>query len=240
MVWLHISVMGLVLVQASTPAPQPLDPKTDADAYALYATLLQPRWEQYARVNGPMLLQRETEGPLTGTCSAFLAAMSGEWAEVARSFQRENKRVRVLQAAVPMTLPYRLISRAAILADDARLSRKYPGRWQRTPGSLEYAAVSAVGFNAARTKALVYVRLRMSGDILRMELKDGRWIAAQGSACGWIARRHVHPITVGIAESVEYLVRAEPCSLTESHGRGSFYPFDYNTRSTPRLSSEDV
>jgi hypothetical protein len=80
-----------------------------------------------------------------------------------------------------------LVPRALILADDARLEMKYPGMWQHRPGSLEYAAVSAVGFNAARTKALVYVRLRMSGDILPMELRNGKWVKAQVGVCGWVA-----------------------------------------------------
>jgi hypothetical protein len=60
--------------------------------------------------------------------------------------------------------------------------------WQRRPESMEYAAVSAVGFNPAKTKAIVYVRLRMSGSIHSMELLEGKWVPAKHrNGCMWIA-----------------------------------------------------
>ena len=55
------------------------------------------------------------------------------------------------------------------------------------PGSMEYAAVSAVGFNRDRTKAIVYARRRMSGQIVPLELKEGRWINTFGEVCQWVA-----------------------------------------------------
>ena len=80
-----------------------------------------------------------------------------------------------------------VIPRADIQADDARLEQEYPGIWQRRTGSMEFAAVSAVGFNAAKTKALVYIRLRSSGQIYLMERRDGQWVAFKGGQrCGWI------------------------------------------------------
>jgi hypothetical protein len=51
---------------------------------------------------------------------------------------------------------------------------------------MEYAAVSAVGFNPAKTKAMVYLRLRMSGGMRFLELRNGNWVNALGG-CGWIA-----------------------------------------------------
>ena len=49
-------------------------------------------------------------------------------------------------------------------------------------------SVSAVGFNAAKTKALVYIRLRGSGQIHLMERRDGQWVGFKGGQrCGWIA-----------------------------------------------------
>ena len=76
-------------------------------------------------------------------------------------------------------LPHFLLSivpRAEIEADDARLALKYPGMWQRRPESMEYAAVSVVGFNPAKTKAMVYVRLRSSGRVQSMERREGGWV----------------------------------------------------------------
>ena len=175
----------LASLQGSPVAPRVLNATLERDAYAIYATLLPPLWET-SHGKGPMLLLRETERPTS--CSTFLAKLTGEWADVAKNFDQENSRVRLLQRAVPMELPYRLTPRQEILTDDARLAVKYPGRWQRTPGSLECVAVSAVGFNSVRTKAIVYIRSRMSGDVLRMELIDGKWSQARdGETCVWRA-----------------------------------------------------
>jgi hypothetical protein len=187
---LSVTVIALTFLQASTAGPQPLDPRKDRDAYALYATMLQPLSGD-RQASGPIVLQRETERPPTSSvaCTAFLAAMTSEWAEVAASFQRENSRVRLLQ---PGALgEYKLLSRAEILADDARLAQENPGLTNSLrPGAIQYIAISAVGFNAAKTKALVYARNRtargLSDGIGMWELKEGRWVIGSRS-CGGIA-----------------------------------------------------
>jgi len=51
---------------------------------------------------------------------------------------------------------------------------------------MEFAAVSAGGFNMTKTKALVSFRLRDQGDLRRVELQGGVWVAV-GDGCGWIA-----------------------------------------------------
>jgi hypothetical protein len=98
-------------------------------------------------------------------------------------------RVRVLEWLLPTDTPYRLVPRADILADDARLALTYRGTWQRRPESMKYAAVSAVGFNAGKTKAIVSVRLRsMRGmvDIHFMEIREGKWANVPLGWCRWI------------------------------------------------------
>ena len=83
-------------------------------------------------------------------------------------------------------IPHSLISRAEIDADDARLVLKYPGTWQSRPETIEYAAVSAVGFNADKSKAMLYVKLRMHGSLYFMEKENGAWVRADHPSCGWI------------------------------------------------------
>ena len=188
MFFLHITVIALAFLQVSAGVPQILDSKTERDAYAIYVTLLQPQPDKDGDMKGPVLLQAETDGPTR--CSEFLAGMSGEWAEVANNFRRENSRVRLLQAGFPMGIEYRLVPRAEILADDARLAAKDPRHSNAPrPGSIKYIAVSAVGFNAARTKALVYVRFRtshFSDAVVMKELKEGKWVSGPRS-CGGVA-----------------------------------------------------
>ncbi len=178
-------VIGIVTVALGTgpmAAPPQLDTITDADAYAIYALLLPGAWA--TRAKGTLLLQQETEG---STHCPSAAPSDPEWAEVAANFKQENTRVRRLEPVLPVNIPYRLISKAEIEADDARLALKYPGTWQRRPESMEYAAVSVVGFNRTRTKAMVYVRLRSRGNVTQLEKREGQWVNAKLAGCGWIA-----------------------------------------------------
>jgi hypothetical protein len=158
---------------------------TDPKAYAIYATLVPETWAHYSK--NTLVLQRETDTLLACRPSRSAAA-DPEWDIVAKNFKQENTRPRLLMAALPIKGPYRLVPLAEIVADDARLALKYPGQWQRRPESMEYAAVSAVGFNAAKTKAMVAVRVGGGGTVVSMELREGKWAyAAKGIGCGWAA-----------------------------------------------------
>jgi hypothetical protein len=167
---------------ASSPA-QRQDVITDMDAYRIYAVLVPQAWARYS--TGTLLLQRETE--VETRCRVSRTPEDADWLAAEESFRQENARVRLLEPKLPLELPYRLIDRAEIEADDARLAKQYPGIWQRRPGSLEYVAVSAVGFNPARTKAIVYVRVRSSGTVRSMERRGGAWVESERGGCGWIA-----------------------------------------------------
>ena len=172
---LVIGTITLALVQPMSG--QPLKPITDPDAYAIYATLLPSIWK---RSDELIVLVQETT-----TESCRVSRLPEGWDGVQEDFDRQNTNVWALQPVLPLS-DYRLIPRAKIQAADARLKEEYPGIWQRRPGSMEFAAVSAVGFNAARTKALVYIRLRSSGQIYLMERRDGQWVASrEGLRCGW-------------------------------------------------------
>ena len=178
------------VVAGQTPgAARPQDESVaDPDAYAVYAAVLPMAWAAVSK--DTLLLQRETEDiAAVAKClsSSPLAAADPEWGGVAANFKQANASVRVLERTLPVDIPYRLIPRADIVADDARLAQKYPGVWERRPESMEYAAVSAVGFNPAKDKALVYVRLRSSGELYARELRERRWVVAKRNVCGWIA-----------------------------------------------------
>jgi hypothetical protein len=174
-------VIAFAFLQAQ--APQPFDLQADRAAFEVYASVLR---DKEPDATEPLLLQAETEAPRT--CTDLLARMTGEWSEVADNFRRENARVRVLRAGLPLGVEYRVIPRADILADDARIAAKDPRRTNAPrPRSIEYIALSAVGFNAARTKALVYARYRtkhFSDALLMRELKEGKWVAGPMGCSG--------------------------------------------------------
>jgi hypothetical protein len=134
-----------------------------------------------------VLLQRETETVVRCRNSGQIS--DPEWLVVENNFRQENSRPKLLQPILQFPGSYRLIPKAEIEADDARLALKYPGRYQRRPESMEYAAVSAVGFNADKTKAMVSVRLRGRGDLRALERRENGWVSAYvtGVGCNWIA-----------------------------------------------------
>jgi hypothetical protein len=175
-------MVAFALVRALRAAAQALEPVADPVAYAIYAVLLPPAWG----TRSILLLQQETE--VSSRCNSSVPASDPEWEAVENNFRQENSRARVLQPMLPTEIPYRLIPRADILADDARLALKYPGVWERRPESMEYAAVSMVGFNSAKTRAMVYMHLRSMGGIHMMELREGKWLGSRSQGgCFWIA-----------------------------------------------------
>lgn len=181
---LVIATLTLAVAHLPTATPRQLETITDPEAYAVYAAVLPRQWTHVSKE--PLLLQQETDTAMACRPSRSPTREIG-WEAVENSFNAENARVRLLQRMLPIDLPYRLIPRAEIAADDARLALKYPGGWQRRPESIEYAAVSAVGFNATKTKAIVYMHLRMSGGVYWIEKRQGKWDPTPRGGCNWIA-----------------------------------------------------
>jgi hypothetical protein len=152
--------ISVLIIFAIVPvAGQERPTATDPEAYVLYGLLVPFVWNK--RTTDPIFLQRETETVPYG-CGHPMAPNSA-WQSAVDSFHRQNERSQLLQPLFAKDFRYRFISRAEIEADDARLAIKYPGGWQRRPESLLFAAVSAVGFNGGKSKAVLYVRREDSG-----------------------------------------------------------------------------
>jgi hypothetical protein len=180
---IFVLATAMLLLGGAPPSAQTADPITDPAVYAIYSGLLPPLWTHVSK--GLVVLQQETEGPLPPlACSNTGFEGDADWSDLEQDFKRENSRVRIIQTLL-LDVPHRLIARAEIRADDARLELKYPGTWNRRPESMEYASVSAVGFNVARTKALVYARTRSNGGYHRFNFRGGKWVDA-GPGCGWV------------------------------------------------------
>jgi hypothetical protein len=178
-------VIAANIVAIGQSPVQKFEAVTDPDAYAIYAALVPQAWANLSQE--PLLLQQETEN-MSLCSSSRAAAVAPEWQAVENNFRQENIRPKLLQPLLPISGSYRLIPRAEIEADDARLAVKYPGRYNRRPESMEYAAVSAVGYSADKTKAVVYMRLRSSGGFHSMERRDDKWVTVySGVGCAWIA-----------------------------------------------------
>jgi hypothetical protein len=180
----YVIALTTVAIGQSAAVPQSLESVTDPDAYAIYAMLVPELWA--TRSKDPVLLQRETQ--TVARCRNSGQTSDPEWLAVEKSYRQENSRPKLLQPILPIPGPYRLIPKSEIEADDARLRLKYPGPRNRLPESMEFAAVSAVGFNADKTKAIVLVQVRDQGAVRALERRDNGWVPAYvtGIGCGWI------------------------------------------------------
>jgi hypothetical protein len=154
----------------------------DTESYAVYSVLV-PMWVSPAEKE--ILFQQDTDPK--PWCSSSRALPTAEWQAVEADFFKQNTTARTLMARFSLTVPYRFISRGQIEAHNAKLALKYPGVWQHRPGSLEYVALSAVGFNPAKTKAMVHVRTQGDGGTYMLELRDGRWVESAVGGCRWAA-----------------------------------------------------
>ena len=187
------STFIFVIAAATVATAQPqrdailnLDSGTDTEAHRIYALVVPALWA--TRSKDPIVLQRETVGVEAFTRCRDTSSPDSDWVAVQKNFSQENARRLVLPTALPFDEPYRLIALAEIEAIDAKLAIQYPGVYNERPESPPYVAVSAVGFNAEKTKAMVYVRLRDRGEVKGLELRDGQWVAApKSNGCIWIA-----------------------------------------------------
>jgi hypothetical protein len=181
---LVIGTIAFALVQPTSAAS--FKPMTDPDAYAIYATLL-------PKVRREPDVRRQPEDVIlliqeTMTTIQCIPPLPKGWEDVRKDFGRQTVTSWMLQAIVPTDAYYRLVPKAEIESDDARLERQYPGGWQRRPGSLDFVAVSAVGFNRDKTKALVSVQTRSSFRTYMLERQRDKWVGSkEGVTCGGIA-----------------------------------------------------
>jgi hypothetical protein len=174
-----LAVLPILAFGATIPPP-PLAPIIDPEAYTVYHFVIPHVW---AEMRAELLIQRETESMNPGECSPN--RKDPRWQEVVDDYHRQNVRPWAMRPLMNLPIAYRMITRAEVRADDERLALKYPGQWQVRPESLEYVAVSAVGFNADHTKAYVYVRTRSHGNWYHLGKSGGTWgIAVLPFGCG--------------------------------------------------------
>jgi hypothetical protein len=148
---------------------------TDSEAYALYELLLAPMLTNVpTTLKNPLLLQRETAASFGGC--RLPKSVPANWRPIVASYLEANSGAKWLQTG-RMSIPYRLIPRAEIEADDARLALKFGREWNGgPPGSIAYARVSAVGFDPSKTKAVLHVGMMVQDGIFFMEKRNGVWV----------------------------------------------------------------
>jgi hypothetical protein len=164
----------------------------DAETYAVYAAAL--ALEGQPGGGGQALVVQREIAP-DGLCASVRTTNSDPaWQDAVASFDRENVQSWRLRDGADLGRPYVLESRSVLgqawrSADGTRRFR------ERHPEARRYVTVSAVGFDASRTLAVVTVAIHCnglcgSGSIRFLQKVDGHWQPAAPRGlllCTWNA-----------------------------------------------------
>ena len=174
--------------------PKPID---DTESYAVYAALLPSQWT--VRVARAKILVFQQETTTYPRCMPSGTPPEVDWREVIESFRAENAEGRVILPGYDLGLPYVVVASADVQAtfrevpNDLMLG--WSGFYKRYPDSGGFMQVSAVGFDTARARAMVYMAhscggLCGGGTYHFLQKIDGVWreVKVQGmTPCMWVS-----------------------------------------------------
>lgn len=187
---------------------QDVDVIEDAEAYAVYKGVLPIKFSSGDRQLTHLTLLQETRAGSID-CPRDENVQPG-WRSVVENYRNVNSRVWRIRAGRDLGVPYTLLT----WVDLTRMMQNagydlstFSGR--QSPGAEVFSrlkggrlvALSAVGFNDAKTRAMVTVQyncfpsleagvntqLCHSGNQLMLEKEGDRWLRSKGISCGWIA-----------------------------------------------------
>ncbi len=163
------------------------------EAYEIYSTILAPR-EPAAGARAKELLIRAE----TGTNDEMCLKPEGESVSIVgpaiANFIEVNKKQWLLQRALQLDRPYEFVFDKEIDGFFSNGVGGWKSFYEKYPDSGGYMELSAVGFNADKTVAVVYTAhfcggLCGGGGFEVLEKKDGRWqpLKWKGSSCSWVS-----------------------------------------------------
>lgn len=183
-------LLPLLLSQAVSSSGDQTKPYEDQEAYEVYSSILPSEWPLRVARAKTLIIQNETKG------FQMCLRPEKEWEEkvgpAISDYVRLNREPLLLQRKINVEVPYQLI-----MADELRSAMQtadWEGFFQRYPKSGGWIELSAVGFNATKTVAVVYMghhcgSLCGGGGFHVLEKKNGQWVPLEwkGSSCGWAA-----------------------------------------------------
>lgn len=186
-----ILIMMMALVSPLIASAQNT-PETyrEREAYEIYASLLPAQWPVTEAHTQKMIIRAET--------GSYEMCLKPEGESIAivgpaiANFLEVNKRSWLLERAIPMALAYEFVFEKELDAIFANGPAGWKAFYEKFPDSGGYNEVSAVGFNADKTVAVVYVAhscggLCGGGTFHVLQKKEGKWqpLKWKGSTCAW-------------------------------------------------------
>lgn len=184
---IFLSFSSVLMGQES---PKPYD---DSDAYEVYAAIIGNEWPISAAKATRLVLQAEiTTFPFRPMCLKPAPGDELTLGPLLTSYTKANEEPRVLQKSFKLDIPYELVSRSELDKIFAPNSEGWKPFNTKYPNSGGFIHMSAVGFNADKTLALVYMGhwcggLCGGGTHHLLEKRDGNWIEIpwRGESCSW-------------------------------------------------------
>jgi hypothetical protein len=182
---------GVAVAASQIPAAQAVI--ADPEAYAVYASLIPDQAPVAGAKAKRLVIQRETV--TNNECTLSGAALETDWKPVVDDFKIQNAHVRFLLPDRDLRYPYLVVPRRDIMSLFTKTGGNWPEFYRRYPDSGGYIEVSAVGFDRAKTRAMVYMAhhcggLCGGGTHHLLEKVEGAWRPANVpgiSACMWIS-----------------------------------------------------
>jgi hypothetical protein len=181
-------ILSLLLSQGAISSGDKPTPYKDQEAYEVYSVILPSEWPLQVAHAKTLIIQRETKG--FQMCLSPDKELQEKVGPAISDFVRSNATPSLLQRRIDVDVPYQLISVEEL--HSSMQTGGWEGFYQRYPDSGGWIELSAVGFNANKTVAVVYMGhhcgwLCGGGGFHVLEKKDGKWVAIEwkGSSCAW-------------------------------------------------------
>jgi len=145
-----ISLQIPLLTQSGLP-----EAVDDAEAYAVYASILPHDWIVVDAHATSLVIRKETV--TNWSCMPSGRQFEAEWRPVIDSLRRENRSVRTLRPLFHLGLPYTLVATSELNALFQAPGYSWADFHRRFPGSGGYIELSAVGFDDSKARAIVYL-----------------------------------------------------------------------------------
>jgi len=191
-------LIGLSVIVAGQKTSTMID---DAESYAIYNAIFSAeKPEKNEKPRKLIIDDQTTDYPSYGDedRSACLKPSPGEektLAPLIENYRKVNEKPSLLQRKFQVPFEYELVDHGTI---EGFFNEKGPGGWpdfyKRFPKSRGYVYMSAVGYNADKTLALVYVGhscggLCGGGGYYFMKKVDNKWTEVNwpGTTCTWVS-----------------------------------------------------
>lgn len=167
----------------ASQGPPAVVESADNDTYSVYRAVLRELWP--VRVAGAKVLVLLQETRADATCTPSGAILDAAWSAAVADHGRVNSEPRAVLPNRDLGVAYQVLPNRdveSLFKSDSPgdLDSGWEGFRQRFPDSHGYISVSAVGFDRAHTRALVYVTYRCGslcggGGYHFLAKVDGAW-----------------------------------------------------------------